>query len=345
MLIDLLPLMIGAAAIIHCFFLIAVLLRLSGKLDNRLLASTLLFLAIRMGACIGGLIYADFELTGLYLGAIAFAMTGPSFYFYLHSLWDPSFRLHSRHAYHLALAILTLAALPILNVHIAFGLYLSALLAMIVYVILGFTRFRKADASNRLDNMRWRWTLYFNAGIAVLLILFLAQSFFFDAFIYQGIIIASALVLYMLTLVAVKQAKLFMYEPRRTDKQQQIEELGKKIEDLLTKEEIFTNPLMSVSLLAKQLMVPSYLVSLAVNAYFRKSFPEMINTLRIQKAEQLLTDPAKSHFTIEAIAYESGFSALSVFYTAFKKAHRKTPKKFRMHSLNSDTKGVSAENN
>lgn len=345
MLIDLLPLMIGAAAIIHCFFLIALLLRLNGKLANQLLASILFFLALRMGGCIVGLMYPDFELAGLYLGALSFAMVGPLFYFYLKSLWNPTFQFHFRHAWNFLLAAIILLALPFVDVYTTFGLYLFALLTMIIYTVTGFSIFKKTGSLNRIDTMRWKWTLYFSSGIGALLILFISQSFFFDSLIYQGIIISSAFVLYFLTLVAVKQVKLFMYEPRKQNRYEQIEALGKRIEEILKKEEIFTDPLLNVSWLAKYLRVPPYQVSLAVNTHFEKSFPEVINTLRIQKAEKLLIDPSKSHFTIEAVAYESGFSALSAFYSAFKKSHRETPLKFRNLSLQSEDKGVHAEYN
>ncbi|OEK00841.1 hypothetical protein BFP97_04650 [Roseivirga sp. 4D4] len=329
MLIELLPLLIGAAVIAHCFFLVVALRMLSSKLSNKLLAATLFFLAIRIGGCIAGLIYDDFELTGLYIGALSFSVIGPLYYFYLRSLWSPSFRLTIKHYYHLSILILTLAALPFLTVELAFGLYLIALLAMITYTIAGLIHIRRSSAMYRKDDMRWKWTRYFNIGVGLLMVLFFSQSLFFDALIYQGIIIASAFILYGLTLYALKQVKLFMHEPKKGSNSQQIEVLGHRIANLLEKEETFTNPFMSVTLLAKQLNEPAYLVSLAVNAHFDKSFPELINALRIKRAEALLTDHSKSHFTIEAIAYESGFNALSAFYSAFRKAHRQTPKTFR----------------
>lgn len=336
--VDLIPLLIGAAAIVHCFFLIAVLLRLSRKLGNSLLAAALFFLAIRMGGCIAGLIDPNFELTGLYLGAISFAMTGPLIYFYLHCLWNPSFRLQPQHTWHFILAGLELIAAPFFNIYIVFGLYQLSLLSFIVYVVHSYSKFNRKGSANRADNMRWNWMMNFISGIGILLILFVCQSFFFDAVVYKGIIISSALILYILTLVAVKKVKLFMYEPKRKNIQQQVEELGKRIEEVLSQEQVFTDPLMNVSMLAKHLGEPPYMVSMAVNAYSGKSFPEMLNALRIQKAEVLLTDPTKSHFTIEAIAYDSGFSTLSAFYSSFKKVNRKTPMKYRNQLLKNDAK-------
>ncbi|WP_422358869.1 helix-turn-helix domain-containing protein [Reichenbachiella sp.] len=335
MIIDMIPLMIGGGAIVHCLFLIAALLRLSGKLANKLLVVTLFLLAIRMGACLVGLSNQKLESAGLYFGAVAFSLIGPCTYWYLHSLLKPTFRLHTRHAYHLIPGLLIFMALPFVTVEVVFGLYQLSMLFMLIYVVIGILKFNKSRITNRLDNLRWKWTMYFNAGIGLLMLLFLAQSFYFDSVVYKSIIVASAFVLYTITLVALRYVKLFMYEPARKNKQQQIGELGERIENLMSQEDIFANPLMSVSLLGKQLKVPAYQVSLAINSYSKKSFPELINTYRIRKAEQMLVDPHKSHFTVEAIAYACGFSALSAFYTAFKRTNRKTPNKYRNNALKS----------
>ncbi len=329
---DLLPLMIGAAAVLHCLFLIVVLLRLSSKLTNQLLVGVLFMLAARMGACLIGLIYPELELAGIYVGAVAFASTGPLVHFYLIGLWNPSLKLKGRELYHFIPAVLILLSFPFISVYVAFGTYLFSLLMMTIYIIAGAIRLKKNNHQNCTDQIRWKWTNYFVAGMAVLLLLFHSQSFFFDALVYQWIIIGAALVLYALTLLALKQVKLFMAVPKKKDKKQQLEELGTQLEVLLHKEEVFTNPLMTVSLLAAELKAPSYRVSQAINAHFNQSFPEVINSLRIQKAEQLLMDASKSHYTVEAIAYESGFSTLSAFYGTFKKVHRKTPTEFRNKS-------------
>ena len=325
-------LMIGAAVIAHCFFLILVLIRLSQKLANRLLSGLLFFLAVRIGVCIGGLVYEDFQLVGTYIGGLCVAMIGPLFYFYQHSLWNPSFRFMPKDAYHLAPAAMILAVVPFLNVKILFAIFAFTLLSMVVYVVLGFRKLNATAGTNRLDDVRWKWAWYFSLGIAAILVLFLGQLLFFRPYIYNAIVTGSALVCYLLSWWAVKHVRLFMREPLRKNGQQaQVLDLGKRIEEVLKNEEMFTNPLMNVSLLANHLKVPAYLVSQAVNDYFKRGFPEILNTLRIRKAEQLLLDSKKSHYTIEAIAYESGFSTLSAFYSMFKKVTLKTPAQYRKY--------------
>lgn len=321
--------MLGAAAVIHCFFLVLVLLRLSNKLTNHLLAGILCLLAIRMAACLAGLIYPNIESVGIYFGAISFAGVGPLVHFYTWSLWHPTFSWQKNHSLHFVPAILMLLSMPFLHVFIAFAVYMVALMVMTIYLIVVAIRLKKHKSHYRVDQNRWHWTSHFVIGMFTLLFLFHAQSFFFDSRVYQGIIIGATLVLYALTITSLKRIKLFMTAPKKRDKKQQLLALGEQIEKLLRRDQVFTNASLTVASIAGELKVPSYLVSQAINTYFEKSFPEMLNALRIQKAEQLLMDASKSHFTVEAIAYESGFSTLSAFYTTFKKANKKTPTEFR----------------
>ncbi len=332
---DLIPLMFGGAAILHSLFLVAVLIRLSRKLDNILLSMILLLLSVRMAGCIAGLIYPKLELTGIYLGSISFSLVGPMYALYLQKLWNPSFSLNRRHYYQLLFVVPVALVLPISNVYVAFGIYQFTMLVMVVYVVGSILKFKRTIKTNRFDNVRLKWTQYLNYGVGILLMLFLSQSFFFDSFWYQAIIITSAFVLYILTFLAVRQSKLFLAEPSRSEDKELIQELGERIEKALVEDQVFTDPMLSVASLAKRLKVPPYQVSMVVNNYFNKSFPELIKTMRLKKAQELLAHQDKTNLAIEAIAYESGFSALSSFYTEFKKATNKTPSVFRKELLKS----------
>jgi AraC-like DNA-binding protein len=116
---------------------------------------------------------------------------------------------------------------------------------------------------------------------------------------------------------------------KRMEDNDQTDELSKRIHELFEKDEIFIDPNLTLSVVAKRLNAQPYLVSKAINFHFRKSFPEFLIQHRIRKAEQLLLSSLGKTFTIEAIAYESGFSTLSAFYTSFKKINKTTPAQFR----------------
>lgn len=57
-----------------------------------------------------------------------------------------------------------------------------------------------------------------------------------------------------------------------------------------------------------------------------KSFVEYVNTIRVQKAKELLID---TDMPVSAIAFEVGFEEVSTFYRAFKKYYKTPPLTFR----------------
>lgn len=327
-------LIVSVLAISHSLFLVFALMRLSQKLSNRLLAFLLLLLSVRIGACLAELQYEGIQFFGTYLGGVAMALIGPLFYFYQLSFWKPSFKLRSRDYYHLIPSVIAFSALPLAREEIIIFMFLFGLIVMLIYVLAGLIAFHRYSNSEQVNSVKRKWGIYFNSGISAVTVLFIGQLFIFEDYAYLSIVVASAIVSYVLSIWAVKHVKIFLNDPVRKDnQQQQIKELGKKIEEMLKMETIFTDPLITISSFAKLLKKPPYLVSQAINAYFKKSFPEIINELRIKKAEQLLIDQSKQHYSIEAVAYESGFNSLSAFYSVFKKTTQKTPSQYRNHYL------------
>jgi AraC-like DNA-binding protein len=104
-----------------------------------------------------------------------------------------------------------------------------------------------------------------------------------------------------------------------------IQELGKKIEALLSQNKIFTQPDLKLKFIAEQLHEPDYIVSKALNQYFHKSFYELINEQRIKQAEKLLLNFDTKKDTIEGLAYQVGFNSRAAFYRSFKKYTGKNP--------------------
>jgi AraC-like DNA-binding protein len=156
------------------------------------------------------------------------------------------------------------------------------------------------------------------------------QLLFYHPVVYRLIIITAASLFYFLSWWAIPRAKLFLPESKKKSNENHIlEELGKRIKQVLMEKELFTDPNITVTKLASQVKAPAYLVSKAINFYFEKSFSELLTNSRIKKAEQLLLADGNKTLTIEAIAYESGFNTLSAFYTAFKKLNKITPAQFR----------------
>jgi len=324
--------LVSALVISHSIFLTVVLLRLSSKLPNQILALILFLISLRIGSCLAEIYFENLQYVGTYLGGISMALIGPLFYFYQSSFWNPLKRIEPINFVHFLPAIASVFTFPLIRQESVFIMFLLALLIMIIYVISGLMKFRANDDAKHSDPIKWKWNRYFNLGISGIIILFVGQLFFFDELLYMSIVLGTAIVGYGLSLWAVKFVKLFSEEPSKKHAQSpELQELGQKIEKALSSELIFTDPLLTVRSLAKHLKKPPYLISMAVNSYFKKSFPELLNELRIKKAGQLLMDQNKQHYSIEAIAYESGFNSLSSFYSVFKKVTNKTPLEYRKY--------------
>lgn len=81
--------------------------------------------------------------------------------------------------------------------------------------------------------------------------------------------------------------------------------------------------------LAQKLSISPQHLSQIINERLQQNFIDFINSYRVEEAKRRLTDPGKRHYSIIAIAEESGFNSKSAFNTAFKKYAHRTPSQFR----------------
>lgn len=117
--------------------------------------------------------------------------------------------------------------------------------------------------------------------------------------------------------------------------QQAISTLENKLTTLMSVQEPFLNPQLKLNDLAQLLEVSSHHLSQILNDSLKQNFYEFINAYRVEKAKKNLLAPSKQHYTIEAIAFESGFQSKSTFNTVFKKKMGYTPSRWRKMMLSS----------
>jgi AraC-like DNA-binding protein len=87
----------------------------------------------------------------------------------------------------------------------------------------------------------------------------------------------------------------------------------------------YLNPELTLGELANQLRTNTSLLSRVINTCFGQNFNDYINTYRIAEAERKLQDPLYQHYTLLAVALESGFNSKSTFNRVFKKLKSATP--------------------
>lgn len=147
------------------------------------------------------------------------------------------------------------------------------------------------------------------------------------------IIVAIALsVLGALLILYTKKKSNPVEKPKATKNDHSDEELSEafnRIVDLVNDEQYFLNKNVKLSDLAEQLSVNERIVSKSINKYGNGNFNKFINAFRVEHSKNILTGGQFDHYTIEAIAEESGFSNKVSFYNAFKSETGMSPTQFR----------------
>ena len=94
----------------------------------------------------------------------------------------------------------------------------------------------------------------------------------------------------------------------------------------MKEEKWFQNPSLSLRKLAENVNISSNKLSWLLNERIGQNFNEYINSFRLENFKEIALNPANSHLTLLALAYESGFNSKSVFNAFFKKNEGMTPK-------------------
>jgi YesN/AraC family two-component response regulator len=84
---------------------------------------------------------------------------------------------------------------------------------------------------------------------------------------------------------------------------------------------------LKLNVLAEKLDKSVHHISQAINQNANMSFPDFINSFRIEEAKKKLLEPKPA--TIFAISLDVGFNSKAAFYTAFKKFTSQTPTEFK----------------
>lgn len=107
----------------------------------------------------------------------------------------------------------------------------------------------------------------------------------------------------------------------------EVTSLRANLERLMTEKQLYKNPSLKLSDVAKELDILPHYLSQFLNDNLGKSFSLFLNEHRITAVEHMLV--TKQHLTLEAIGNECGFNSNSTFYAAFKKIKGMTPAKFK----------------
>lgn len=220
------------------------------------------------------------------------------------------------------------------------------------------------EVFSTIDKIKLDWLRNITFMFAGILVIFLIENLFMLAGInltnYFGLSsVLGAVYVYALGYLGLSKSEIFV-EPKIVDSISQLTKLsepsrletavpessGQKYEksglseekakaylqqliDLMEKQQPYTNSELTLNQLAEMLSISSHNLSEIINTRLQQNFFDFINAYRLEKVKKDLADPAKSHLTLLAIAFEAGFNSKSSFNLIFKKQTNLTPSEYR----------------
>lgn len=303
----------------HALFLALVLIFKMQRSNTFLLGILLFLILIRVGKSVLSLAFPESAFYISIIGLTAMAAVGPILWSYVQGLFQLSNAKRKIMLLSLLPACITIFIWSWKWLNLAY--YVFTIHLLLYLIASAYFLFNNKDVL-KADNIRLRWATILLVGFGAIWITFFLQLFAYERLFYLTIVIASIILYYGLSLWAFSQQKLFIGQKQKKEVETEDYELIRAQIEQLMREEIYVDTSLNLSLLAKRLNKQPYLVSRVINDQFGKTFPELLLYYRIKKAEELLLSSLNKTYTVEGIAYESGFSTLSAFYTAFKKGNR-----------------------
>jgi len=102
-----------------------------------------------------------------------------------------------------------------------------------------------------------------------------------------------------------------------------------RLERLMTEERVYCQEDISSQKLADMLKIKLYVLSRLLNDHIGQSFPDYINSQRIEEAKRLLSSPKGKDIKITTLAHDIGFGSMTAFHKTFKKYTGLTPNQYR----------------
>ena len=106
-----------------------------------------------------------------------------------------------------------------------------------------------------------------------------------------------------------------------------LEGIMDRIDDLMTLEHLYRDPLLTVEMLSSRLGISRQQLSEIINTRYDQNFKTFVNSCRIEAAKQELTENRES--TVITIAMDCGFNSKSTFNKVFQETTGMTPTQWR----------------
>jgi AraC-like DNA-binding protein len=112
-------------------------------------------------------------------------------------------------------------------------------------------------------------------------------------------------------------------------RENQADEYLKNLIGYVEKNKPFLDPNLNIYNLSKMTGIPRHYITQILNENYKRNFFTFVNEYRVKEVMERFSDRKYDHFTILAIAFDSGFNSKTTFNNIFKNITGKTPSEFR----------------
>lgn len=200
-----------------------------------------------------------------------------------------------------------------------------------------------SENDSAIDPFEVKWWIIFNGIITLLIAVILVVkvtyirdigdhiiAIFFTFLLYfsalSELIKPSRTILSIPPNEAKEDAPRYLSSPMKEEKK---EEIQQKLLLIMQDQKLYTDCLISLAKISRQIGEPVYMVSQVINEKLDSTFYDWIAKYRVEEAKRMLLDTKTESYTIEQIAEEVGYNSKSAFNKAFKKFTGQTPSQFR----------------
>lgn len=309
------------------------------NLSSFFLGCLLLALSIRIGKSVFAYFNPALPKIYLQIGLSACFLIGPALFYFIKSTLLQTFKAPKSWKIQIGILLSIIVIAGVLVPYSTYPLIWITYFAKIIYavwfayIIASGFQLRGLFINlfkNSLAKSAEKWILaIFSANVIVFTSFAMALFFGRMYNTYFGGALIFSFVLYSMVFIYFLRGKddpFAIHANKSAVKKVSIDEAAaslQKLDQIMESEELFKNPNLTLSELAKAMHVTPHLLSQILNDHVGKNFTSYINAFRIHEACKMIE--ANRPFSLEAIGYEVGFNSKSTFYASFKKIKGTTP--------------------
>ncbi|MBY0245240.1 MAG: helix-turn-helix domain-containing protein [Sphingobacteriaceae bacterium] len=299
------------------------------------LGGLLFALSIRIGKSVFFYFNPQLSKTYLQIGLSACFLIGPFLYFFVKSKLQKLNYSFAKYSIFFLIALISVFGIlfPYTeNTELWRGIiYRIINIQWLIFILLSIYHaksiFKKTITNRSKINHDEIWIL---SIICSVLIIWLSYFFAkYTSYISGSLSFSFSFYVLFVVLYRINSKKLTLVKEKYTNKidEKLAKEMQEKINLLFGTKKSYTNPNLTLPILAKELTVRPHLLSQYINDNLNKSFSQFINEYRVEEAKKLLKN--NDQLKIDAVGMECGFNSSSTFYSTFKKITGTTPANYQ----------------